>query len=146
MSAKLESGFGDWLYVMFQMLLLRLAKLAAVSGSLSLFLILNHFPSVVNLHHVVPNLRSGAESFGATNCRSSHIWGWVFVVRCISLSRTRMEISQKKILVVYFYFWLEIVGCKTLLFTVVWHLCPDMKTRKEKIFIWAFQNNKKSLF
>lgn len=52
----------------------------------------------------------------------------------------------EKILVVYFYFWLEIVGCKTLLFTVVWHLCPDMKTRKEKKFIWAFQNNKKSLF
>lgn len=52
----------------------------------------------------------------------------------------------EKILVVYFCFWLEIVGCKTLLFTVVWHLCPDMKTRKEKKFIWAFQNNKKSLF
>lgn len=73
MSAKLEPGFGDWLRIMFQMLLLRLPKLAPVSGSLSLFLILNHLPSVVNLHHVVPNLRSGAEGFGATNCRSSHI-------------------------------------------------------------------------
>lgn len=34
MSAELEPGFGDWLCVMFQMLLLRLPKLAAVSGSL----------------------------------------------------------------------------------------------------------------
>lgn len=56
MSAELESAFGDWLCVMFQMLLLRLPKLAPVSGSLSLFLILNHLPSVVNLHLVVPNL------------------------------------------------------------------------------------------
>lgn len=33
-------------------------------------------------------------------------------------------------------------GDKTLLFTVVCHLCPKMKTRMEKIFIWTFRTIK----
>lgn len=70
MSAELEPGFGDWLRATFQKPLLRLPKLAPVSVSPSLFLILNHRPSVVNLHHVVPNQQCRAESFEATHCRS----------------------------------------------------------------------------
>lgn len=95
MAAELESGFDDWLCVMFQMPLLKLPKPAPVCGSLPLILILDDLPSAVNLHHVVPKLRSIAESSEATNCRSSHSGGRASVLRC-SLSRNRMEMSIKK--------------------------------------------------
>lgn len=65
------------------------------------------------------------------------------MVRCISPSRTKKEISQEK------KSWLSVSGfgwkClgKMLLLTVVWHFCLEMKTRREKVFIWVFQNNER---
>lgn len=136
MSAELEPGFCDWLRVRFHKLLLRLPKLAPVSGSPSLFLILNHRPGVVNLHHVVPNLQCRAESFGATRWRMSLCaemcypeQGWKYCRKNLSC----------------LFLFLAENGDKTLLFTVVWHLCPKMKTRMEKIFIWTFRTIKNKI-
>lgn len=71
MSAELETGFGVRLHIMFQMRLLKLSRLAQVSGSLPLFLILNHLSSFVNLHHVILNPQSGVVNCGATDAAGS---------------------------------------------------------------------------
>lgn len=138
MSAELEPGFGDWLRATFQKQLLRLPKLAPVSGSPSLFLILNHRPSVVNLHHVVPNRHAEQRALephtaGATRWRMS---------LCAEMDYPEQGWkSCRKNLSCLFLFLAE-NGDKTLLFTVVCHLCPKMKTRMEKIFIWTFRTIK----
>lgn len=64
MSAELETGFGVRLHIMF---LLKLFRLAQASGSLPLFLILNHLSGFVNLHYVILNPQSGIVSCGATD-------------------------------------------------------------------------------
>lgn len=51
--------------------------------------------------------------------------------------------SHRKNLSCPFLFLVGNARGKMLLFTVVGHLCPEMKSRREKIFIWTFQNNKK---
>lgn len=65
------------------------------------------------------------------------------MVRCVSPFRTRKEISQEKNLGCLFLVLAGNARGKMLLLTVVWHFCLEMKTRREKVFIWAFQNNKR---
>lgn len=61
---------------------------------------------------------------------------------CFSIQNQEGNLAGKKS-------WLSVSGfgwkCsgKTLLLTVVWHFCLEMKTRREKVFIWVFQNNKR---
>lgn len=66
--------------------------------------------------------------------------GWVSVLRCVIQNRDG-NLAGKNLNCLFLF--LAENGDKMLLFTVVWHLCPKMKTRMEKIFIWTFRTIKK---
>lgn len=103
---------------------------------------------------IIPNFKSQTQCCKFAPCctkptvQSRELWshtlqepltgGWVSVLRCVIQSKDG-NLAGK----IFSILFLAENGDKMLLFTVVWHLCPKMKTRMEKIFIWTFRGKKK---